>query len=138
MPRTKRTGRVTPSIPWSQEGFLAAFAHWQTLLDAPAAARRESTMSSYFAGRYGARRGLLHFTRWLKIGDLLARHIGRLQREGLVWAGPGGALEMRPELITALCRAPLGPRGLALADVLEQVRAPRRKPRGTRRKVDRE
>jgi len=90
------TGRRR-SIPWDEEGFLAAFARWQDLVATPPASRRANPMASYFVERYGRTRGLAHFTRWLKIGDFLARHIIRLQREGLVWATPDGALEMREE-----------------------------------------
>lgn len=96
-------------------------------------------MASYFVERYGRTRGLAHFTRWLKIGDFLARHIIRLQREGLVWATPDGALEMREDLIMALCRVPLRLNRLVLADVLARVQRSRSHPRSRspRRKVNR-
>ena|SRR3990170_3416844 len=140
------TGRRR-SIPWDEEGFLAAFARWQDLVATPPASRRANPMASYFVERYGRMRGLAHFTRWLKIGDFLARHIVRLQREGLVWATADGALEMREDLITALCRVPPRLNRLVLADVLARVRPPQSRPhprprshprsRSPRREVDR-
>jgi hypothetical protein len=138
MRRAKRpTTAPRETIPWNEEGFLAAFARWQALLELPPAEQRPGAMSAYFVERYGRGRGLLHFTRWLRIGDFLARHISRLQVEGLLWAGPGGSLEMRRELISSLCRTPLRRNRLTLADVLDGVRRARPRRRSPYRKVDR-
>lgn len=126
------------TILWDEDGFVAAFAHWQAVLAAPRSARSANPMAAYFVERYGRARGLVHFRRWLKIGDFLARHIGRLQRENLVWAMADGALEMRADFITALCRVPLRRNRLVLTDVLSRVHRPRpRSRREHHRKVDR-
>jgi|GEM_PF-3924054 len=122
------------SVPWDRKGFLEAFERWQVVLAAPPEERAANSMAAYFVERYGRTRGLAHFARWLKIGDFLARHITRLHREGLVWVGPNSVLEMRADLITALCRVPLRGRRLVLADVEAHLR--RRRRRG-RRRVDR-
>lgn len=138
MQRAKRpTAAAREAIPWNEEGFLAAFARWQALLALPPAERKPGAMSGHFVERYGRRAGLLHFTRWLKIGDFLARHIVRLQVDGLLWAGPGGSLEMRRELIRSLCRTPLRRNRLMLADVLDGMHRARLRRRTTHRKVDR-
>src|SRR4030067_1103575 len=63
----RMTGRRR-SIPWDEEGFLAAFARWQDLVATPPASRRGNPMASYFGERYGRPRGLAHFTRSLKNG----------------------------------------------------------------------
>jgi len=103
--RISRQGR----IPWDQEGFLEAFARWQAVVDAPQGSGQRSSMGRYFVERYGRETGLVHFERWLKIGEFLAKQMSRLHRAGLVWAGPDGSVEMSEGLIQALCVVPLRP-----------------------------
>src|SRR4030067_195496 len=85
----RMTGRRR-SIPWDEEGFLAAFARWQDLVATPPASRGANPMASYFVERYGRTRGLAHLTRWVKIGGFLARPVGRRPCRGPGRAPPGG------------------------------------------------